>query len=96
MSNLKKVMQERNIKYFSSLSIQQKQQTKICLRLAKNNLLELNYGLAIEILKNLPFEQVIKENQYIDENLKGAKMFYYEKYKVWMPLKSKELFENWK
>lgn len=87
-------MQKCNIRYFSSLTSLQKDDTIKNIRIIKNNLISLPKGLAIEILKNMEFENVIKEIDSINNELKGQKMFYYKKLECWLPLNTKTIYKK--
>ena len=86
MGKVLKAMKERNLKYFSSLTPSQKNKTYSFIRIQKNKLGEIPEGLAKEILKSRSLDEIIKENVFIDEKIKGQKMFYYSKLKLWVPL----------
>jgi len=92
----KKMIQETeinsfNIKYFSHLDINQKQKTYNYLRIFINGLQKLPYNLAMEILKNMDLDDVIKENEFIDEKIKGQKVFRELNLKTYFPLNFKEI-----
>ena len=94
MQKTKKAMQKQGLKYFSSLTPLQKYKTVNNIRIIKNQLENLPFNLAMEILKNLPFESVIKENDFINNHLKGQKMFFYKKLDCYIPLNINQIINN--
>lgn len=94
MSKTKKVMKKLGLKYFSSLSALQKNDVVINIRILKNNLSDLPKGLAIEILKNRPFEKTIKELDFINEHLKGQKVSFFSPLNCYFPLNIKKILTN--
>lgn len=94
MSKTKLAMIKQGLKYFSSLTPQQKDTTIKAIRIVKNGISELPKGLAVEILKNKPFEDTIKELDFINEKIKGQKMFYYSKLECFLPLNITEILNK--
>jgi hypothetical protein len=93
---VKSAMKEQGLRYFSSLTSLQKDRSIQVIKLTHNNLLELNFGLAIHILKNLDFEIQIKHSEIISECIKSQKMAFYKELKCFVPLNFKEILNKLK
>lgn len=94
MSKVKKVMKKMRLRYFSELTSLQKNEVYINISILKNKLSALPKGLAIEILKNRPFDVAINENEKIDNQIKGQKFSYYEPLNCWLPLNINQILTN--
>lgn len=68
-------MKEQGLRYFSSLTPKQKNETVNYIIKVKFGLHELNDGLAKVIINTYPLEKIIEARSFIHENIKNQKMF---------------------
>lgn len=88
----KTAMKKQGLRYFSSLTGKQKDETTNYILRVKFGLHELNEGLARAILNSYDLDEIIKVKNFIDTNIKSQKMFLHEG--KFYPLNFKEIIKN--
>lgn len=86
---VKEAMKEQGLRYFSSLTPKQKNESTQYLVKVKLGIHDLNDGLANTIVKSCPLDEIIKTNAFIYEKIKGSKMFLHNG--IYCPLNIKEI-----
>lgn len=70
-------MKESGLRYFSSLTPRQKDETVNYILKVKFGLHEINEGLAKVIINNYPYDKITEAREFIYENIKKQKMFFH-------------------
>ena len=79
----------KKYKYFSQLTPKQKDKAQRFYLRAKLNLLDLDNGLQTAIISSMDIDKICA----ICEQLRGTKLFYYDKLGVYIPLNISELLK---
>ena len=90
-------MKQMGLRYFSSLSPEQKDRVVSQLIILREDMGSLDYNLALSILQqSKPIEFFIKERNKIEEKLKGQQVMIHESLKIygWLPLNVGEIIKK--
>lgn len=90
MSNLKRAMKVKGIRYFSQLTPKQKDEASRLFLCIKLNIIDLPKALQDSIINSIEFEKIIRLQTMICK----SKMFFCEPVKKYVPLNLSELLQS--